>query len=148
MTALQTFIEQCLDPIPGDALLDTHYNMLARRARLDPWRRAEAKKRYYDALRDAECALSFQIGQSSLDVEVTVPLPSRDRLFELAKKAQYDLLLTPAERKADVDWKDRHKKYFGFSQSEMACIERAIASDRAFIAAHPTARTGRRARQS
>jgi hypothetical protein len=63
-------------------------------------------------------------------------------LVRAYRKALVTQLLTPAHRAADVDWKQKtlatgqHK----YTDIKTERIERAIADDLAFLAAHPTRR--------
>lgn len=145
---LSDFIDRCLDPLPAEAVVDTHYNSLVRRTRKDAWRRARAKSEYYEGLHQAASALDYYCGTG---VEQPVALPCVTECVRLYRQAVADQMLTPCEQQKDVAWKrrqlSRHQNYWYFPV-ERDRVERSIAEDEAFLTAHPTAiRKARRAKR-
>jgi hypothetical protein len=143
---LSAFIEACLDPLPDDVLIDTHYNLMVRYQRWDAWRAADAKTRCYNALFEAAGLIREN---ARYRVHAPVSIPPESECLKLYRQALAEQLLTPVERKADIDWKKR--KFKSESREGYWClpvepeeIEASIAADEAFLAAHPTKRTHRR----
>lgn len=145
-TKLSAFIEACLEPLPDDVLIDTHYNLMVRHQRWDAWRAADAKTRCYEAL--------FKVAglvqeKARYRVHASVSIPSENECLKLYRQSLAEQLLTPCERKADVDWKKNKLKSEGgkggwYLPVKPEEIEASIAADEAFLLAHPTRRTHRR----
>jgi hypothetical protein len=130
---------------PDDQTLTiTKRNKRLREQREDVWRKACAETHYWRARMDLHAAI--WLGQREGVSEATrhPPATPQDRypLVNNYWKAKHYQLLTPAPRVAVVNWKQRVLAsgdcVHGGVEKEQ--IERAIADDLAFLAAHPTRR--------
>ena len=114
-----------------------------RQQRHDVWRKACAATRYWRAMLDLLDAIL--IGQSNEIPETSgSPKTHNDRwpLLENYREALVKQLLTPAPTAALVKWKQQvfaqgQCKYANVTDEQ---IEKAIADDLAFLAAHPARR--------
>src|SRR5882757_6927640 len=119
----------------------THKNALLRRQRRDNWRRAEVATRYwnkrmefeYVAISAQRCGLPEGDYQPFIDAE-------NDRYPVVLKyrEALVRQLLTHAPDVTSVTWKQRVD--YQFLEVKRERVERVIADDLAFLAAHPTRR--------
>lgn len=132
------FMEALLEPLPNNVLVDTHYNSLMRQMRRDAWFRADAKTDYLHSKRYFQMA-EARLARISGDErqENTSHSASFDTL-KLERAAIADQILVPAPDQAAVKWKRKaaSDRYLPISKEE---IERAIAADEAWLAAHPVA---------
>jgi hypothetical protein len=119
------------------------------RLRLDRrkvWRRAEAVTRYWRLRLEFEEAVSWAQreglpeGRSHPDVDPDYRMPMVDRY----RKALVEQLLTPAWDVASLTWKRSvlaRRNEYDYASVKKERIERAIADDLAWLAAHPTRRS-------
>jgi hypothetical protein len=121
---------------------ETARNSRIRTARRDAWWRAERLEDYWRARLDWLSALSTAqrhgIGDSA-----SFPSAETETRFELLdiwRAAVAKKLLTPAPDLAAITWKRGQLKSRGFSYVPVKKerVERAIANDVDFLAAHPT----------
>lgn len=130
------FMEALLEPLPDNVLVDTHYNSLMRQMRQAAWARADAKTDLLEAtlkFRRAEGRLARAHGYKAAH-EQSVEFAIVDD-YRAAIAAQ---MLVPAPDQAAVKWKKRaaQDRYIPISRD---AIERQIAADEAWLAAHPVA---------
>jgi hypothetical protein len=123
---------------------ETAKNSRIRIERRDAWWHAGWVSEYWRARLDWHSALEiahkYEIGDSA-----SFQLPGHNSRFELVDKwreAVVKQLLTPAPDGAAVAWKRAQLAGRGFSHlpTKAERIERVIADDLAFLAAHPTRR--------
>jgi hypothetical protein len=124
---------------------ETCKNSRLRIARRDAWWHADRVADYWRARLDwhseLEIAHKYEIGDSA-----SFQMPGNNSRFELVDKwreAVVKRLLTPAPDGAAVAWKRAQLAGRGFSHlpTKAERIERVIADDLAFLAAHPTRRS-------
>jgi hypothetical protein len=136
------------DDQPADGSLSTTAeNGRLRQERYEPWQMASAVTHYWKARLKFEDAISSvqrngtPEGRSHPAVDPDDRFPPLDRY----RAAHVKQLLTPAPDAAAVIWKQaalaRGQHRFTDVKSER--IERAIADDLAFLAAHPVRRSNR-----
>jgi hypothetical protein len=111
-----------------------------RKQRYDMWRKADAVTRYWRAMMDLQQAIL--IGQQNGIVETsrhpTETHDNRSPLLESYRNAAVKQLLTPAPTAALVKWKQRTfaQGRYKYTDVKKEQIEKAIADDLAFLAAH------------
>jgi hypothetical protein len=116
-----------------------------RKQRYDMWRKADAATRYWHAMMDLQQAIL--IGQANGIVETSrhpmETFGNRDPLLENYRKALVEQLLTPAPIAAAVKWKQSAlaQGQYKYTDVKKEQIEKAIADDLAFLAAHAPRRT-------
>lgn len=124
----------------------TAINSDLRRERRDGWRIAEALTRYWRARFEFESAASMSSLADSPEGRKFYQERQQGPLNSVAKwrSALMAQLLTPAPDTGAITWKratfeaGQHR----FTDTKPERIERAIADDEAWLAAHPTKRTG------
>jgi len=150
---LQEMVAEEIDARPpAGSLSTTAKNGRIRQERREVWQMAEAATRYWRTLLDFQSAVSWaqQMGVPEGRDHPADP-EDRDRQMNVEKyrAALVRQLLTPAWDVASVNWKQmalaRGQHLYTGVKSER--IERAIADDLAFLAAHPVRQSNRR-RQS
>jgi hypothetical protein len=115
-----------------------------RKQRYDMWRKADAVTRYWRAMMDLQQAIL--IGQQHGIVETsrhpTETHDNRNPLLGSYRNAEVKQLLTPAPTAALVKWKQCTfaQGQYKFTDVKKEQIEKAIADDLAFLAAHPARR--------
>ncbi|PAQ09873.1 hypothetical protein [Mesorhizobium temperatum] len=144
--ALAAFVQQCLDPLPDAALIDTHHNQLMRQARRLPWRKA-------DAVTDLTRAETAYWQAKSIHAMYVLEDEDRSRAYshkrmisvDRSRQAVADQIRVPAPDLLAVQWKREAAKdrYLPISAVEVA---RLVAADEAFLAAHPITKQPRRNR--
>ncbi|MBZ9760674.1 hypothetical protein LB553_07250 [Mesorhizobium sp. CA8] len=137
---LTAFIEACLDPLPTAVLVDTAYNTQLRRARKAAWREAE---RMTGAYRDAINLASY-FHRPVVGLEPLHKILGGGRRQELVdewRRLTARQILTPAPDSSALKWKRSAAKrdLLPISAEQIAT---AIAADEAWLAAHPTKKTG------
>lgn len=137
---------------PGAAPLSTTAeNGRLRQERNEVWQMAEATTRYWEARLDFEDAVSWaqQMETPEGHLHPAVDPDYRMPILGKYRAALVKQLLTPAWNVASVKWKQMElaagKHHYTGVEPER--IERAIADDLAFLAAHPVRQSNRR-RQS
>ena len=135
--------EAILDNRPsGGSLSITAANGRLRQERHEIWRMAEAARQYWRARLDFQSAVSYA-QQTGVPEGRDHPADPQDRgrqsMVDRWRAALVKQLLTPAPDGASVKWKqavlDRGELCHTNLKSER--LERAIADDLAFLAAHP-----------
>ena len=119
-----------------------------RKERHEVWRMAEAATRYWRVRLDFEGAISYAQRMEIMEgsFHPAVDPDCRRPMVEKYRAALVRQLLTPAWDAASVKWKQmalakgRHR----FTDVKSERIERAIADDLAFLAAHPVRQSNRR----
>jgi hypothetical protein len=144
---LSAFVGQCLQPVPGGVPADRHYNRLARDVRAPAWRRADAKTAYYEALLDVHRALIRRCAPE-IPVEDQFEFGNFNIWLQRWQEALFEQMITPAPAKVHVAWKQRQIEKFKHRPDQLRQVEKAIADDEAFLAAHPVQRPRRAARPS
>jgi hypothetical protein len=121
-------------------------NSRLRKERQEVWRMAEAATRYWRVRLDFEDAVSWaqRLGVSEGDSHPAVDPDSRMPMADRYRKALVEQLLTPAWDIASVTWKRavlaRNDYVIGpYVKAER--VEKAVADDLAWLAAHPTRRS-------
>lgn len=141
------FIHACLAPLPEAELVDTALHRDIRRARDHAWHQASCRMNFWNAVREAA---TYTDPRLACYVGMSFGLPDRFEAADNYKKALAEVLVTPAPRKADLDWKRRklqswNSKTGWYLPIRPEEIEASIADDEAYFAARPTKRTHRRA---
>jgi hypothetical protein len=127
-----------------ETLTTTNRNKRLREQRYVIWRKAAAATDYWRAMMDLHQAIL--IGQNNRIVETSRhPPESHDKWFPLLesyRNAEVKQLLTPAPTAALVKWKQQVFAQGGYKYTDVKKerIEKAIADDLAFLAAHPARR--------
>ncbi len=132
------------DERPRMPVTATGKNQRLRKQRRGAWWKAERAVHYWRARLDLQSAISCaqHAGLTEGNFHPPTAPADRDVLLENYRAALVKQLLTPAPTVADVKWKQLalargdHK----FTDARTEKIERAIADDLAFLAAHPTRR--------
>jgi hypothetical protein len=120
------------------ALTETGRNSRLRIARREAWREAEADTRYWQAKMDFghACEMAQRHGvQDSFSYN----LPDHGKAVREWREALMRQLLTPAPDTGSINWKRKAfaQNQHRFTDTKPERIERAIADDEAFLAAHP-----------
>jgi hypothetical protein len=139
---LSTELEPTARERPQDGISETLKNKNLRDARKRQWSRAEATREYWRACLDMESAISIAQSRGLPEGANHLPHNPDDRWTILAKwrlaVAAQLLALAPDTRA--IAWKKaalaggQHR----FTDVKSERIERAIADDAAWLAAHPT----------
>jgi hypothetical protein len=120
-------------------LTETARNGRLRKERFEIWRAAEAATRYWRLRLDFESALSHAQNMEIPEGRYHPVVDHKDRYPMVGKwrEALVRQLLTPAPDTRSVAWKQMTlaSRRYRYVKSEQ--IERAIADDLAFLAAHP-----------
>jgi hypothetical protein len=145
---LGSFVCAVLEPQPAESLIDIHFNLIARQARREAWRKASwtteclLKWRNFltaaDAYRGTENHDGLRIGNHFVPASIINPkeLPSLVKLWREAVVAQ---ILTPAPTLSDLAWKRAASRY-RLLPIQKAQVNAAIAADEAFFIGHPVKR--------
>lgn len=139
---LDAFIGLVMAPVPGADVTDTQFNVLVRRARQTAWAKAEREVTYHKALYRAILWLPNDCRDFG-DFLASRELPKREVCLRRLHAAVVTLLLTPAPRKFDLNWKKRQD--LQYLPVDERVVAKAIAEDEAFLALHPTRVEKRRA---
>jgi hypothetical protein len=132
-------------PLP-EPLTETCKNQRLRLTRREVWRRAEFTTRYWRARLDWDSALSWAQSNDIGDAKSfppargSSPLEDRFSLVDTWRDALMKQMLTPAPDAGAVAWKraQLRAENYRYTDVKPERIERAIAEDVAFLAAHPT----------
>jgi hypothetical protein len=131
-------------PLP-EPLTETCKNQRLRDARREVWHDAGAVTAYWRARLDWHSALEFAQGRGIADADRFPPADneSRQSLVDTWRAALVKQLLTPAWDVASVKWKQMAlaRGEHRYTDVKPERIERAIADDLAFLAAHPVRRS-------
>jgi hypothetical protein len=143
------------DATPSDVGIElsaTAKNGRLREKRREIWRMAEAATRYWRLRLEFEDAVSWAQRMEIMEGSFHPAVDHDDRppMVEKYRAALVRQLLTPAWDVASVAWKQnalaRGKyEYTGLKPDR---LERAIADDLAFLAAHPVRQSNRRSARS
>jgi hypothetical protein len=109
----------------------TAKNGRLRSARRDAWRKADATTNYWRALLDFTDAVSRAKDHNVKEAHTHTATSHEGR------RALGRQLLTPAPDVATVNWK-RHQLSKTYIGTKKELVEKAIADDITFLAAHPT----------
>jgi hypothetical protein len=134
------FVHAVLEPLPDEALFDTHYNSIARLARRDAWYRAQTETQFFEALLQyVRAAKSYCKHVKQIEELKTYSGADEYDILRQKRAAVARQILTPAPSKTEVAWKRKAAldKYLPINPED---IDAAIAADEAFFAAHPTKR--------
>jgi hypothetical protein len=118
----------------------TKTNKRLREQRYDIWRKAEAATSYWRAMMDLQQAIL--VGQNNGIIETSRhPKESHGNWFPLLeshRNAEVKQLLTPAPTAALLKWKQQvfAQGQYKYTDVKKEQIEKAIADDLAFLAAH------------
>jgi hypothetical protein len=134
------FVHAVLEPLSDEALIDTHYNSIARHARRDAWYRAKTETQFFEALLQyvraakAYCERIDHINELQKIAEADDIEILRQKRSAVARQ-----ILTPAPSMTEVAWKRQaaKDKYLPIAPED---IDAAITADEAFFAAHPVKR--------
>lgn len=122
-------------------------NKCLRQQRYDVWRKASATTRYWRAMLDLLDAILIGLGNEIPETSGS-PKTHNDRwpLLENWRNAEVKQLLTPAPSAALVKWKQQvfAQGQYKYTDVKKEQIEKAIADDLAFLAAHPPRRPSRK----
>jgi hypothetical protein len=115
----------------------TARNARLRAARWEIWRKADAITDYWLALHRLTSAVerAERCGFKVARVHVQTSGDMNSAIVDTYRDALNKQLLTPAPDVASVNWKRRELKTYGVKKE---LVEKAIADDIAFLAAHPT----------
>ena len=130
-------------------LSTTCKNGRLRKARNEAWDRASHTTSYWNARLKWQCELKWAQDCGLADSDTFPPAEERQLLVDTWREAVVKQLLTPAPNVAAVAWKRavlaRNDYVIGrYVKAER--VERAIADDEAFLAAHPVRQSIRRKR--
>src|SRR5260221_12212222 len=130
---------------PAESLSITAQNGRLRTERHEAWRMAEAATRYWRVRLDFEDAVSWAQRVEILEgsFHPAVDPDHRRPNVERYRAALVKQLLTPAADGASVKWKQAAlaRGQHRYTDVKPERIERAIADDLAFLAAHPVRRS-------
>jgi hypothetical protein len=120
-------------------------NSRLRDARKDAWLNANAKRSYWRERLDFESAVYYAQSRGIPEGQIHPKCDPQERNMIVAtwRAALVDQLLTPAPDAASVKWKQAvlAKGDHQYTDVKSERIERAIADDLAFLAAHPVRRS-------
>jgi hypothetical protein len=125
----------------------TAINSSLRKDRREVWRQAGHVTDYWHARLEwnsaLSCAQSWGVADSA-NFPAAGDIESRWKLVDTWREAVVKQLLTPAPDLGAITWKRAKLASGGFAHlpTKPERIERAIADDEAWLAAHPTKRTG------
>lgn len=139
--SFSTFLSRVLEPLPDHELVDTALNRAERDTRATAWSDARFTTDYWFA--EMQCAWATATYAKRVINDSDKEKASIDDAVKFTREWRQAVgrqLLTPAPSKVDVAWKRRHAddKFLSVSRNE---IQAAIASDEAFLSAHPIRRT-------
>jgi|GEM_PF-5369518 len=146
---LDRFMFRVMEPLSEEALIDTHYNLLARNARREAWDKARITSDYLQAKHDLVLIeMIYQrrvLGRS--DAKVEHREQERLQLVDEVRVAVAVQIKTPAPDLAALDWKKRKRKdeFSRFGTITLDEMNQCIAEDEAFLTAHPITKQPRRA---
>jgi hypothetical protein len=134
---------------PARSLSTTGENGRLRKERHDDWRMAEAATRYWRLRIDFQSAVSWAQRMEIPEGRFHPSDPEEhDRMLMVGKyrAALVKQLLTPAWDVASVKWKQAAlaRGQYRYTDVKPERIERAIAADLAFLAAHPVRQSNRK----
>jgi hypothetical protein len=127
----------------AETLTITNRNKRLREERKDVWRKAAAATSYWHAQLELQMAIwkGQDLGISEAGRHPPTTVDDRLPLLENYRKAEVEQLLTPAPTVALVKWKqDFLASGIQFHNVTREQIEKAIADDLEFLAAHPMRR--------
>jgi hypothetical protein len=125
----------------------TAINSSLRKDRREVWRQANHVTGYWHARLEwnsaLSCAQSWDIADSA-NFPAADNIENRWKLVDTWREAVVKQLLTPAPDLGAITWKRAKlaSRDFAHLPTKVERIERAIADDEAWLAAHPTKRTG------
>jgi hypothetical protein len=142
--------EACIDPPSTEAMTATAKNGRLREQREESWRRAEAATRYWRVRMTFHDAIS-QAQRMEISEGRNHPIVDSDDRTPIVRQWREALarqVLTPAPDANSVKWKhvvldSGDLAYTGVKPER---VERAIADDLAFLAAHPVRQSNRKAK--
>jgi hypothetical protein len=130
---------------PTESLSTNAQNGRLRKKRYETWRMADAATRYWRVRLDFEDAVSWaqRMGTPEGRSHPAVNSDDRQPMVERYRAALVKQLLTPASDAASVKWKQMAlaRGQHRYTDVKPERIERAIAEDFAFLAAHPVRRS-------
>jgi hypothetical protein len=136
------------DQPSAETLTIIRRNKRLREERYDVWIKASATTHYWLARLELQFAISVAQSNGVSDALRHPPTTQDDRWCLLGnyRKAEASQLLTPAPKVSLVNWKQQvfAKGNYKFTDVRKEQIEKAIAEDLAFLAAHPTRRCSRK----
>lgn len=137
-TATSAFMARLLEPLPAEELMDGLFGHAIRRDRRQAWRLAEIRTGYFRAKANWQNARdTYRVWFEGAPVTGYCQQTVAD-----LRRAIAEQILTPAPDKAAVKWK-KVQSTDEFLPIEAAQMERAIADDEAWLAAHPAKRSRR-----
>jgi hypothetical protein len=136
---------RAIDDRPAPGVTATAQNGHLRQDLKEAWRMAEAAVRYWRTRVDFEDAVSSAQRMGLPEGRSHAPLDD-DRMSKVKswRAAIVRQLLTPAPDAASVKWKQAAWARDNYLAVKPERIERAIADDLAFLAAHPVRQSNRR----
>jgi len=144
-----SFVARLMEPLPEEALHDQSYNRLLRNERSKVWAQREALVRMHNAARKLHHARQHVDRTHGRDVPTFGEDQENKALLAACRKATNTLLLTPANDRAALAWKKKNLPYIHSCSTDRerelaAEVDRAIAEDEAWLAAHSVRRPNRR----
>jgi hypothetical protein len=132
--------------LPSEAILDNRFSVTAENGRLrierrEVWWTAEAATNYWRRRIDFNSAIERAKSMGTPEGRSHPAAEERSPLVEKWRAAIVRQLLTPAWDVASVKWKQMAMAKDSYLGVKPERIERAIADDLAFLAAHPTKRS-------
>lgn len=133
---------QHLAALAGGVSADISLNEHLRDLRKEPWRRAEAKAKFLDALLDVHDAARYahDLGLACVsDISVQAE-DERWRLVQSCRQARIEQLLTPAPTVGDLTWKRRKAASlspYDWVGATPEQVEKALAADETFLRSFP-----------
>jgi hypothetical protein len=136
-----------VDRPPARSLSAIGKNEHLRKERREVWREADTAREYWKARLEMESAIALAQSYSLPEGDNHPPHNPDERMALLAnwRQAIAQQLLTPASDTAAVAWKKLAlaRGEHEYTDIKTARLERAIADDLAFLAAHPVRQTRR-----
>jgi hypothetical protein len=123
--------------------VDTASNQSLRNQRRVIWERAEAATEYWDARERMDMAVRRAQNKGAAEGAFHPPCPLEDHIkcYDKRNEAKLKQLLTPAYHLASVKWKQHELARWPIAYADHKNkIEKGIAADLAFLAAHPIRR--------
>ncbi len=136
----KSFIASCLEPIPGNQEIDLEYNRLVRKSGDNSWRPTYVEMRFYDSLLDCLLWSGVYFREIKRDDKAYEQFNRlRFALLDRYRQSVVALLRAPISIKSHVKEKQVLAKQpcLPITQAE---IDKILARDEAFLAAHPVFR--------
>jgi hypothetical protein len=148
---LDAFVAKVMEPVPAEALHDQGFNRAMREQRKAAWGLQETLVEMLKRKRSYLAYLYFYQRDAGLLDGNCAWAPEERETLAAHRKEENILLLTPAPDRAALAWKKRHRPKRGdYDTAEQTAIkdevDRAIAEDEEWLAAHSVRRPNKKSR--